>query len=248
MLAPCLYARFATSWKFCLQGKSSKEDTDSANHWHASGDVGTSVRRLGWIAAAGGLGRTSGLGVRGTAWGSRAGDGGDSWVGSWAGGGETGSGWHDIARVGLRGGIVEGRDASFLAFGPGSVSSSAATGRAGSDAVVGSVQSGGIRSWETLALSLAVDVSWTASVDAGKSAGVAGIITSRGGSIDWTSGDGIRLGGNHGGKAGDGSEGDGGELHFEWNNVINYDYESERVMLLKSRKRIEVNERRRRKN
>jgi len=221
MLAPCLYARFATSWKFCLQGKSSKEDTDSANHWHASGDVGTSVRRLGWIAATGGLGRTRGLGVRGTrgAWGSSARDGGDSWVGCCAGG-ETGSGWHDIAGVGLRGGIVQGSDASFLTFGPGSVSSSTATGRAGSDAVVCSVQSGVVRGWETLALSLAVDVSWTASVDAGKSAGVAGVITSRGSGIDWGSGDGIRLSGNHGGKAGDGGEGDGGELHFEWDNVI----------------------------
>jgi len=101
-------------------------------------------------------------------------------------------------------------------LGPGSVSSGTATRRASSDTVVGGVQSSTVRSWETLTLGFADDVSGTAVGDASKSAGVASIVTGSGGSADWGLGDSVGSGGNHGGKASDGGESDGGELHFEW--------------------------------
>lgn len=201
-----------------LQGKSS--DEESTQHWDVGGDVRASVGGLcrsidhaglgsisaGWLGA-GGVGFFSILGGAGRGWSSSLG---------WGVGAEANWGWGDIAGVWNRGGVVERSDTSLLADGPGSVLLVITTGRAGSDTIMSSIQSTFIGNWETLASSLAVNVAWTACIDAGESAGIGSVKTSWGGLGGWCRGNGIlRAGSGQNGKTNDGGESCSEELHFE---------------------------------
>jgi len=106
-----------------------------------------------------------------------------------------------------------------LAFGPSSVLGIVASGRAGSNAIVGCVQSRFIGNWQSLATGSAVDISGTAGRNAGQGAGLGWVLGVRVRSWSW--GDGWSLrglgslweGSSEGGKASNGKS--SGELHFE---------------------------------